>query len=192
MLLGDVGAPSASVELIRSIRNASGLRTEPSPAVPVVALVDSADELGVLRTYQVGADDVLDRRSSYAILRAHLLVVLGRAGSRAHAPTIRIGALELSTVGRCAWLRGEPLELPAKEFALLSILASDPTRVFTRTELLRDVWGYPAEVRTRTLDSHAARLRHKLRVHGDDLLVNAWGVGYRLMDALPAPVAKAA
>jgi DNA-binding response OmpR family regulator len=69
----------------------------------------------------------------------------------------------------------------AKEYALLAHLATDPTCVFTKDELLRDVWGFRAPGRTRTLDSHACRLRHKLSDPGHgDYVENVWGVGYRL------------
>jgi DNA-binding response OmpR family regulator len=62
-------------------------------------------------------------------------------------------------------------------------LSNDPARVFTREELLRDVWGFRGPVRTRTLDSHAHRLRRKLSCSGAaKLVVNVWGVGYRLCD----------
>jgi DNA-binding winged helix-turn-helix (wHTH) protein len=63
------------------------------------------------------------------------------------------------------------------------MLATEPRRVFTREELLLSVWGLPAECNSRTLDSHAARLRQKLGVCGDRFVVNVWGVGYRLADA---------
>jgi DNA-binding response OmpR family regulator len=72
--------------------------------------------------------------------------------------------------------------LSQKEFALLRRLAAEPTRVFTKAELLRDVWGFRALGATRTLDSHACRLRQKLSVRGDRFVVNVWGVGYRLVD----------
>ena len=55
--------------------------------------------------------------------------------------------------------------------------------MFTKEELLRSIWGYRAAGTTRTLDSHACRLRQKLGVHGDRFVVNVWGVGYRLVDA---------
>ena len=80
------------------------------------------------------------------------------------------------------WLSGEPVELSKKEYALLRALAADPTRVFTREELLRGVWGFRSLGHTRTLDSHAFRLRHKLSRSGDRFVVNVWGVGYRLVD----------
>ncbi len=74
--------------------------------------------------------------------------------------------------------------LAGKEFALLCKLAGDPRRVFTKDELLRDVWGFRGHCRTRTLDSHVSRLRSKLvRGSGDRYVVNVWGVGYRLLDA---------
>ena len=79
-------------------------------------------------------------------------------------------------------MRGELLSLSNKEFALLRALAGDPTRVFTREELLRGVWGFRALGQTRTLDSHAFRLRQKLNKAGDRFVVNVWGVGYRLVD----------
>ena len=73
--------------------------------------------------------------------------------------------------------------LSAKEFELLAWLAAEPYRVFTKEELLREVWGFRALGRTRTLESHASRLRKKLRLAGGDgLIVNVWGVGYRLLD----------
>lgn len=65
---------------------------------------------------------------------------------------------------------------------LLRTLASDPTRVFSKQELLRDVWGFKSLGRTRTLDSHASRLRRKLDPEGTRFIVNVWGVGYRLVE----------
>ena len=80
-------------------------------------------------------------------------------------------------------MRGEPVHLAGKEFELLSALAAEPHRVFTKDELLRDVWGYRTFTRTRTLDSHVCRLRQKLeREPGDAWVINVWGVGYTLVD----------
>jgi len=93
-----------------------------------------------------------------------------------------VGELEIDPAGRVTRLRGNRVELAAKEFALLRTLASSPTRVFTKDELLRDVWGFRARGSTRTLDSHACRLRAKLRSQGDQFVVNVWGIGYRLVD----------
>ena len=95
-----------------------------------------------------------------------------------------MGELEIDPPGREARLRGRRLDLSQKEFALLRALAADPTRVFTKEELLRTVWGFRSMGSTRTLDSHACRLRHKLARDGDRFVVNVWGVGYRLVDGL--------
>ena len=78
---------------------------------------------------------------------------------------------------------GTPVVLSEKEYQLLLKLASDPTRVFTKEELLREVWGFQSQGRTRTLDSHASRLRRKLVETGrGPFVVNVWGVGYRLFE----------
>ncbi len=75
------------------------------------------------------------------------------------------------------------VELSAKEYDLLVTLAGEPTRVFTRVELMRGIWGRDTFGHTRTLDSHASRLRRKLCGDREDrLVINVWGVGYRLID----------
>jgi DNA-binding response OmpR family regulator len=74
-------------------------------------------------------------------------------------------------------VRGLPVALAAKEYELLVKLATQPMRVFTKDELLRDVWGFRSRGRTRTLDSHASRLRRKLALAGaEDCVLNVWGV----------------
>jgi DNA-binding response OmpR family regulator len=103
-----------------------------------------------------------------------------------------VGELELDPVSREVRLRGRRVALSQKEFALLRQLAAEPTRVFTKAELLRDVWGFRALGATRTLDSHACRLRQKLSARGDRFVINVWGVGYRLVDGEVAEDAAAA
>jgi DNA-binding response OmpR family regulator len=82
---------------------------------------------------------------------------------------------------------GRRIYLSQKEYELLVQLAREPERVFTKEELLAEVWDYRAPARTRTLDSHASRLRRKLGAAGtgDTLVENVWGVGYRLLGELP-------
>lgn len=106
------------------------------------------------------------------------------AGRPRSSPWHRPGPTS-STVGRATYAsRGPRLiaSLAKKEFTLLRVLATDPTRVFGKDELLRDVWGFrlPAG-RTRTLDSHASRLRRKLDPEGSRYVVNCWGIGYSLL-----------
>lgn len=119
---------------------------------------------------------------SYAELRARLAALLRRAGTRPRPGRIRIGPLDLDPFSRVVRLDGTPVHLSKKEFGLLRALATEPARVFTREELLEEVWGFQAHVPTRTLDSHASRLRQKLRASGCRFIVNVWGVGYRLLD----------
>jgi DNA-binding response OmpR family regulator len=95
----------------------------------------------------------------------------------------RVGPLEIIPERREVLLRGEPVELSQKEYALLRALALEPTRVFTQEELLRDVWGFRSLGSAMTVDSHADRLHRKLSADGDRFVLNVWGVGYRLVDA---------
>jgi DNA-binding winged helix-turn-helix (wHTH) protein len=95
----------------------------------------------------------------------------------------RLGPLEIDPAARKASVHGSDVVLSKKEFALLFMLATAPDRVFSKSELLKGVWGLESTTKSRTLDSHASRLRNKLRSAGAEaLVVNCWGVGYRLWD----------
>lgn len=95
----------------------------------------------------------------------------------------RLGPLEIDPTTRKASVRGGDVVLANKEFALLLMLASAPDRVFSKAELLRAVWGQEDMTRSRTLHSHASRLRRKLRSAGaEGMIVNCWGYGYRFWD----------
>ena len=110
--------------------------------------------------------------------------VLRRAEGRRARGVLRVGELTLDPSTRAVRLEGRRIELAAKEFALLHALAEQPTRVYGKQELLRDVWGYLSVGNTRTLDAHACRLRKKLRTPGRPWIVNVRGVGYKLTEAL--------
>jgi DNA-binding response OmpR family regulator len=122
---------------------------------------------------------VVAKPADYAELRARVGALLRRRRWR-RGEILRVGDLEIDIRARLVLLAGEPVALTQREFALLVHLAKDPERVFTKSELTTEVWGYPAECSTRTLDSHVCRVRHKLAAHGDRLwLVNVWGVATR-------------
>lgn len=92
--------------------------------------------------------------------------------------------LRVDPYARRAWFGERELELPSMEFGLLGALALDPTRVHSKAELLRNVWGFKASPRTRTVDSHASRLRGRLADAGairGEWVVNHWGFGYALV-----------
>jgi DNA-binding response OmpR family regulator len=94
----------------------------------------------------------------------------------------RVGDIVVDPARRKAWVGDREVDLSNKEFSLLRVLVSDPLRVFTKRELLEAVWGYRSPARTRTLDSHASRLRRKLDPEHGRFVVNCWGYGYRLID----------
>jgi DNA-binding response OmpR family regulator len=179
----DLGLPDRDgLELLREVRATDRIAGRLDPDVPIVVLTGRAGELDRLRGFDRGADDYVIKPFSYQELQARVLALLRRGQHRPGSGKVRVGPLELDPLARRVSLRGEELKLSKKEFALLRALVSAPTRVFTREELLRGVWGYRSMGHTRTLDSHAARLRKKLARDGDRYIVNVWGVGYRLMD----------
>jgi DNA-binding response OmpR family regulator len=170
------------LELIRRVRAADRIAGGIDPDLPLLVLSGRAGELDRLRGFDRGADDYVIKPFSYQELHARIHALLRRSTRRPCSRRMRIGPLELDPVARHVWLDGEPIALSKKEFALLRALAAEPTRVFTREELLRGVWGFRAMGQTRTLDSHAFRLRRKLGRGGERFIVNVWGVGYRLID----------
>jgi DNA-binding response OmpR family regulator len=179
----DIGLPDGSgLELIRRVRAADGIASRLNPSLPLIVLSGSAGELDRVRGFERGADDYVAKPFAYGELRLRIAAVLRRTRPHVYRGRLRVGSLEIDPAARAATVRGHKVPLAAKEFALLRTLASAPTRVFTKEELLRDVWGFRALGATRTLDSHACRLRQKLRAHGDEFVVNVWGIGYRLVD----------
>lgn len=184
LVLVDLGLPGRDgLELLEEVRAADGVASRIDPNVPLLVLTGRANELNRLRTFERGADDVLPKPFSYPELRARIRALLRRSEHRLRRGRVRVGALEIDPAARTAHLHGEPVPLSQKEFGLLRALAADPVRVFTKEELLRHVWGYRVIGSTRTLDSHACRLRRKLGRRGDSFVINVWGVGYRLCDA---------
>ena len=179
----DLGLPDGSgLELIARVRAADGVASRLDPSLPLVVLSGRAGELDRMRGFERGADDFVAKPFSYGELRLRIAAMLRRTGERLGRGTLCVGELSLDPAGRDVWLRGRRIVLSAKEFSLLRALMAEPTRVMTKDELLRDVWGFRSRGNTRTLDSHACRLRNKLGVSGDRFVVNVWGVGYRLVD----------
>src|SRR4051812_13471532 len=183
LLLLDVMLPDASgFELCRRLRSADGLAQRIDPDIPVIMLSGRASETDRVRGFARGADDYVVKPFHYPELAARVEAVLKRANGRRERGLIQVGELRVDPLSRKVTIGEERVELSAKEFALLRLLASEPTRVFTKEELLRDVWGFQLMGSTRTLDSHASRLRRKLGSSGRRWIVNVWGVGYRLTD----------
>jgi DNA-binding response OmpR family regulator len=182
----DLGLPDRDgLDLLRELRESSENGGGLDSQLPVLILSGRAGELDRIRGFERGCDDYLPKPFSYGELRGRIEALLRRTRTRARLGRVCVGPLEVDPVAREVWLDGEHLHLSKKEYALLRTLASEPTRVFTREELLRGVWGFQSVVPTRTLDSHASRLRRKLSRGGSTFVVNVWGVGYRLVDSVP-------
>jgi DNA-binding response OmpR family regulator len=150
--------------------------------VPVILLAPSSDPVDRVRALDRGADDVIGRPFAYEELLARIRALLRRS-TAASAEVLLAGDIVVDRGTRRVAVRETLVTLSAKEFDLLARLAAEPNRVFTKEELLREVWGFRALGRTRTLESHASRLRRKLRIAAEDrFIVNVWGVGYRLLE----------
>jgi DNA-binding response OmpR family regulator len=150
--------------------------------VPVIVLAPSSDPVERVRALDRGADDVVGRPFAYEELLARIRALIRRT-SPAAGDVIVAGDLVIDRPTRRVRVRDTSVTLSAKEFELVARLASEPFRVFTKEELLREVWGYRALGRTRTLESHASRVRKKLCLDpADRFVVNVWGVGYRMLD----------
>jgi DNA-binding response OmpR family regulator len=154
---------------------------------PVIVLghpeADTADRV---RAFRRGCDDYVARPFYYDELVERIRAVLRRA-LPPELERLVAGPIAIDLPTRVVRVADSTVVLSQKEYALLVCLAREPRRVFTKDELLHDVWGYLAQSRTRTLDSHASRLRRKLRNAdaGTAYVENVWGVGYRLLGLHP-------
>jgi DNA-binding response OmpR family regulator len=182
LLLLDLSLPDASgLDVLREIRRADGVQSRFDPELPVIVLSGRGAQADHLRGFAAGADDYLTKPFNPEELRARIGAVLRRRTGPREGPR-RIGELLVDPVRRKVMVGEREVPLAKKEFTLLRVLAGDPTRVFSKDELLREVWGYGNPGKTRTLDSHASRLRRKLDPEHSRYVVNCWGIGYRLLD----------
>ncbi|WP_051471910.1 response regulator transcription factor [Patulibacter minatonensis] len=187
LILSDLTLPDGSgLDLVAHVRAADGIVSRVDPSTPVVLLTGRGAEMDRVRGFERGADDYVVKPFSYAELRLRIAGLLRRVERRPEAGVVRVGSLVVDPSRRSVTVQGEPVRLTQKEYALLLTLVREPTRVFPKDELLETVWGFRSPGVTRTIDSHACRLRRKLGGAGDEFVVNVWGVGYRLVDAAPA------
>jgi DNA-binding response OmpR family regulator len=169
--------PRAAEPDVLLLGDADALERWIVPDCPVIVLGD-ADPAARVRAL-ARCDDYLTRPFVYEELVARIHAVLRRRAPR--SDRLDLGGLVIDRAARRVVAVDREVRLATKEYALLVKLASDPDRVFTREQLLRDVWGFRTYVATRTLESHASRVRRKLQDAGlDGWVVNVWGVGYKL------------
>jgi DNA-binding response OmpR family regulator len=182
LMILDVGLPDASgLDVLRELRRQSGTAAKFDPDLPVIVLSGRSSPTDRVRGLDLGADDYVTKPFGYPELAARVRRVLARRESRRLGP-VRVGDLVVDPARREATVGGEKVRLSSTEFTLLRTLAAEPNRVFSKEELLRDVWGFRSLGRTRTLDTHASRLRRKLDPENTRYVRNCWGVGYRLVD----------
>lgn len=166
----DVGLPGMDgTEVCRQLRAAGDW-------VPVLFCTARDDEVDRVLGLELGADDYITKPFSPREVVARVKAVLRRGGSGPAASVLHLGAIELDEDSRRVLVAGEEVLFTATEFDLLAYLMAAPRRVFSREQLLADVWGYAAVVGTRTVDVHVAQVRAKLGDH--DVIRTVRGVGY--------------
>jgi len=176
LVLLDLTLPDISgIEVCKLIRGSPATRD-----LPVVMISARVEEIDRVVGFEVGADDYITKPFSLRELVLRVRAVLRRREpARTAGDRVRCGRLSVDDSGHRAWLDEQELVLTALEFRLLRAFVGHPGRVFSREELLADVWGMAVGVTTRTVDTHILRLRDKLGPAADQLQTLR-GVGYRM------------
>jgi DNA-binding response OmpR family regulator len=177
MVLGRLQRPADAPALLRTIR--AGEHSRIHPAQPVITL-GADNELTVLRAYENGSDHHLPDTAGYLLLRAVLASVLRRTVETVTSRHLHVAGMHIDVAARTVEVAGTVVCLSPLEFELLTKFASDPVRVFNKTELAHGIWQRE-QISGRTVESHVCRLRHRLTDAGaGPVLVNRWGHGWSL------------
>jgi two-component system, OmpR family, alkaline phosphatase synthesis response regulator PhoP len=184
LLLLDVMLPGLDgVSVCRAIRTSG-----PNVNTPILMLTAREGESDKVLGLESGADDYLTKPFGVRELMARIAALMRRhqrgAVEDVRAAVLRVGELSIDRERREATVRGERIELTKQEFDLLYLMASRPGTVFTRAALLQEVWSDDTFVTDRTVDTVISRLRRKIELDPQDpeMLLTAWGVGYKLAD----------
>ena len=168
------------LEICRRLRQVSN-------AIPVLMLTSKSSELDRVVGLEIGADDYVTKPFSVLELVARVKAILRRSelcrrSAAADKHEVRAGCVTVDPMARSATIRGEPIDLTAREFDLLHHFATNPGRVYRRLELLDSVWGYGHDGYEHTVNSHINRLRAKIETDPahPELIVTVWGVGYKM------------
>lgn len=155
--------------------------------VPIVFCTARTEEESAADILSLGADDYIPKPIRYMEFMARIQSLLRRR-QNVRPSTLRFGGIEVDLEGRRARLGGVDVELTQREFDLAVIFLRNIGRVLPREELLSSVWVRDSEVDTRTVDTHASRLRKKLGLAGESglMLTSVYGQGYRLDTVQPA------
>jgi len=178
LLVLDLMLPDVSGnDIARQIRSDAAIAD-----LPILMLTAKSEEVDRVVGFELGADDYVTKPFSPRELILRVKAVLRRrAAAPSATPGLEHGALRLDPDRHRCFVKGEEVDLTAKEFKLLTTLMSRPGRVLSRERLLDEVWGAEITVTSRTIDTHLKRLREKLGVAGD-LIETVRGVGYRFAE----------
>ena len=159
------------------------LRTKKN--TPIIMLTAKSEEIDRVLGLEIGADDYITKPFSIRELLARIKAVMRRSGTKKSEPkdssTISVEGLHIDVDKRKVLLEEKKVELSPKEFELLVLMASNPGRNYTRTELLNMIWGYNFEGYEHTVNSHINRLRAKIEsdMAKPNYILTTWGVGYK-------------
>lgn len=173
LLILDIMMPEVDGwEVCRRIREKSD--------VPIIMLTARSQEFDELMGFEAGADDYVTKPCSPSVLMKRVAALLRRDTSATGSKVVSVDDLKLDNFAHEVWLGGNSVILTVKEYSILQKLLSSPGRVFTREQLLDDIWGYDFTGDIRTVDSHVARLRTKLGDWGIKHIKTIYGTGYKL------------
>lgn len=154
-------------------------RDERTARLPVIMLTAKQEPVDRIAGLELGADDYITKPFNLRELVLRIAAVLRRArGEEERRNIIGYGELKIDPTSRIVEVDGREKELTAREFDLLHFLLTHPDRVFSRSDLLRQVWEYDFEGYDRTVDAHVARLRRKIGGPGR-WIETVWGIGYK-------------
>jgi DNA-binding response OmpR family regulator len=160
------------------------MRIREFSTVPVIMLTARSEDTDKIIGFEYGADDYVTKPFNIIELKARVRALLRRSSLASQSSSgescITIGHIVIDTEKRTAKNDGVPVELTAKEFDLIELLARNPDRVYSRENLLNLIWGYDYQGDIRTVDVHVRRLREKLEKNPaePERIMTKWGVGY--------------
>lgn len=169
-------------EVCRQIRECSD--------VPIIMLTAKSDDIDKIMGLEYGADDYVTKPFNILEVKARIKAIIRRSGKNEKENSIDnsevmvIGNLKFDKIGKRLYIDGKEVNLTGKEYEVLEFLATRPNRIYSRDDLLKEIWGkeYPGEART--VDVHIRRLREKIEANpGEPKYVHTkWGAGYYFQD----------
>ena len=153
--------------------------------IPIIMLSAKGEVFDKVLGLEMGADDYMEKPFDSKELVARVKAVLRRykpqvpEQEESDDKVVRYEDLEINMTNYSVNYQGSRIDMPPKELELLYFLASSPNRVFTREQLLDQIWGYEYVGDTRTVDVHIKRLREKIKDHDTWRIATIWGIGYK-------------